>query len=153
MLNIHIIKANFLAGLLSGVIAPVIWPLVVFFTEGKFPTWSAYPLAAVPIFTFTIILGFAGCIIIGIPTLSILEKHNINTPTIAGMSGLIFATIVFFAISVINNYPSLSLTWPLAAFFASIGAFCGFTASALARTNKSLNRIGAPITYKVCSRK
>ena len=143
MPNIHIIKANFFACLLSGVIAPVIWPLVVFFTEGKFPNWSNYPLAAVSIFAFTIILSLAGCIIIGIPTLSILEKHNINTPTIAGMSGLILATIVFFAISVINNYPSVSQTWPLAAFFASMGAICGLTASALARTNKSSSLTGA----------
>ena len=138
MPHIHIIKANFLAGLLSGVVAPVIWPLVVFLTEGGFPTWSSYPLAAVSIFAFAIIIGLAGCIIVGIPTISILEKNNINKPTIAGMSGLIMATIVFFVISIINNYPSLSQTWPLAAFFACMGALCGATASALSSTNKPL---------------
>ena len=140
MPHIHIVKANVLAGLLSGVIAPVIWPLVVFFTEGKFPTWSSYPLTAVSIFAFTVILGVAGCIIIGIPTLLFLEKNNINKPAIAGMSGLIMATIVFFAISTFNNYPSLSQTWPLATFFACIGAICGATASALVHTSKAFKR-------------
>jgi len=136
MPHIQIIKANIIAGLLSGVLAPIIWPLIVLLTEGKLPTWSSYPLAALSIFSFATILSLIGCIIIGIPTLLILENNKLNKPIIAGLSGLVAASVVFFIISISNNYPSLSQSWPLAAFFACIGGFCGFTASALTRRSR-----------------
>jgi hypothetical protein len=133
----HIIKANIYAGFLSGLVAPVIFPLVILLTEGKLPDWSTYPLAAISIFAFATVLSLAACIIIGIPALSILEKNKLNTPIITAISGLFIATIIFFALSVINNYPPLTQTWPLAAFFVFLGSFCGYTASTFSSTNKS----------------
>lgn len=53
----QIIKANLLAGLSPGLVAPVIWPIVAFLVDGKFPTWSTYPMAALSISFFAIIIG------------------------------------------------------------------------------------------------
>lgn len=137
MPHTHIIKANICAAFLSGLVAPVIFPLVILATEGQLPDWSTYSLAAISVFAFATVLSLAASMIIGIPVLSILERVKLNAPIIASIVGFVVATIIFFAISVVNNYPSLAQTWPLATFFVFLGSFCGYTASALSGTYQS----------------
>lgn len=134
----RIIKANLLAGLSPGLVAPVIWPIVAFLVDGKFPTWSTYPMAALSISFFAIIIGLVSCLVLGSPTLISLEKLNLNTPTSAGTSGFIIALFLYFLFTVSKEQSSITQSWPLGVFFAVLGGICGSTASLLSRTNKSL---------------
>lgn len=132
----RIIKATMLAGLLPGLVSPIIWPAVVLFVEGRWPTWSVYPMAALTISFFAIIIALPCCVIFGSPALVGLEKIKLNKSAIAGATGFIIALVVYFLLAVSNNFSSLSPSWPLAAFFAANGAICAAVASSLSRTNK-----------------
>ena len=134
----RIAKATLLAGLLSGVIAPIMWPFVGLLIDGTWPTWSVYPMAALTISFFAIIIATPCCIVLGGLVLLALEKLNLNTPAISGLSGLVLALLIYLLVATSYNYPSLSEFWPLAAFFAIIGSTCGALASYLSSTNKSL---------------
>ncbi len=133
----RLIKSSFKAGLIPGLVAPIIWPLVVLLIEGRWPSWPAYPMAILPISLFAILIAAPSCLVLGAPALFVLERLNLNTPTIAGATGAIIALLIYFILSLVNEYPSVSQSWPLAVFFAIIGASCGATASKLSRTNKA----------------
>lgn len=137
----RIIKATLLAGLLSGLVAPIIWPFVVLLIDGAWPTWSVYPIAAIAVSFFAVIIATPCCIVLGGLAIFILEKHNLNTPAIIGLSGLISALLLYLLVATSNDYPSFSQSWPLAAFFAIIGSTCGALASHLSRTNKHFKMI------------
>lgn len=134
----RITKATFLAGLLSGLVAPLAWPFVVLLINGSWPTWSIYPMAALSISSFTIIIATPCSVVIGGATLFLLEKYDLNTLAITGLLGLITALLIYFLLAGANNYPSLSQSWPLAAFFAVIGLICGVVACYLSRSNNAL---------------
>jgi hypothetical protein len=139
----RITKATLLAGLLSGLIAPAIWPFVVLLIDGAWPTWSVYPVAALTISFFAIIVATPCCIVLGGLVLLALEQLNLNTPAISGILGLVSALLIYLLVATSYNYPSLSEFWPLAAFFVIIGSTCGALASYLSRTNESL-KAGTP---------
>lgn len=132
----RITKATLLAAVLSGLVAPIVWPFVILRIDGAWPTWSIYPMAALAISAFTVIISAPCCIVIGGTALFFLETHNFNAPIITGTLGLISSLVIFFLVGAGNNYPSLSQSWPLAAFFAVFGVFCGVAASLLSRTNE-----------------
>lgn len=135
----RIIKGTMLAGLLPGLMAPIIWPIVVLLVEGGWPTWSTYPMAALSISFFAIIIALPCCVGLGAPALFGLNKLNLNSPAIAGILGFTMALLIFFLFAVSNDYPTFSQSWPLATFFAINGAIAGTAASLLSRTNKQRN--------------
>ena len=65
----RIAKATSLAGLVSGLIAPIIWPFVVLLLDGAWPTWSVYPVAALTISFFAIIIAWSN-IVVSAPSIS-----------------------------------------------------------------------------------
>lgn len=134
-----IIKGTIFAGLLPGVVSPILWPFVVLFFEGRWPDWSIYPMAVVGISFFAILIGLPCCIALGSPALFALDKLNLNTPTIAGIAGSVIAISFYFLLAHIHDYPPVSKMWPLAAFFACNGMACGAMASLGSRQNQSVN--------------
>ena len=131
----QIFKATLLSGLLSGLLAPFIWPFVVLLVDGSWPTWSVYPMAALAITFFAIIIATPCSVVFGSLALFFLEKHNLNTVAITGSLGLTSAVLLYLLVATGYSYPPLSHSWPLAAFFAIIGTTCGVLASYLSRTN------------------
>lgn len=131
----RIIKSTVLAGLLTGLIAPLIWPVVIMLSKGQWPTWSIYPMAALTISLITIIITIPCSLIIGSPALFYLEKVNLNVPTVVGVLGLIVAFFMYLLVAEINNFPLITQAWPLAVFFSILGAINGVTSSMISRTN------------------
>ena len=129
----RITKATLLAGLLSGLVAPIVWPFIFLLVDGAWPTWSVYPMAALTISIFTIIIATPCCVFIGGTMLFFLEKYDLNTPIISGLLGLISALLIFFLATVGSKYPSFSESWPLAGFFALMVVICGMAASLISR--------------------
>ena len=130
----RIIKACFLAGLVPGVLAPFLWPLVVWLMEGELPNWSSYPVAAAGIFFFATILGLGVCGTIGVSCLLCLEKFKLNSPPLFAMLGFILGCAMLYMAGPDQLQTELPRSWPMYAFFGVLGAACGFTASYRSRS-------------------
>jgi len=135
---IEMLKANLLSGLLPAVFSPLLWPFVVLFSEGHFPSWETYPNAALSISFFALLIGLCACLVLGFPSLMVLDRLDLNKPIIASIAGLILAIMLFLIITAGGKDATLSNLWTILIFFALLGAVCGAAASILSRTNKAL---------------
>ena len=135
----RILMASILTGLIPGFITPSLWPFVIYFVEGKFPDLANYPMAAVTIAFFAILIGLGSCLFLGFPTLLTLSKYKINRPLISSMIGMVFSLALFLIMfGTGQNQMTISESWPIATLFAILGLVCGTFASVMSRPNKSL---------------
>jgi hypothetical protein len=142
-----ILMTSFLAGLLPGAIAPILFPFVVLIVEGHFPTWETYPVAAITIALFGAMAGIIGSIVLGIPSLLVLERLNLNRPLVVAVVGAAFGALLFLLFGPDHRQVSLAQSWPIAAFFSILAAVCGYFASKLSRPNKALQPT-SPLTRR-----
>jgi hypothetical protein len=134
----NILMTSFLAGLLPGVIAPILFPFVILIVEGHFPSWETYPAAAITIAFFGAMAGAIGSVVLGVPSLLALERLNLNRPPVAAAVGAVFGVLLFLLFGPDQKQASLAQSWPIAAFFSALAAVCGYFASKLSRPNKAL---------------
>lgn len=134
----RVLKANLIAGVLPGIISPLLWPIVVFLVEGKFPDWVNYPIAAVSIMFFATIIGLAGGVLIGFPTLLLLEKAQLNKPVAAALIALLLVLAGYWVLGPSLAEAPFSQSWPVSLFLGLLGAICALVASRLSRPNQAL---------------
>lgn len=123
------------AGALSAVIAPLLWPAVVYFMKGELPALGDFINAILPIVLFALILGVSVAIIIGVPSLLALEHLQLNKPPIVSVVGMIYGAVLVLMFGPGHTRAPISESWPLYLFFGILGAVIGFVASHLSRTN------------------
>ena len=134
-----IIKASLISGISLGLVAPITWPILIYLVEDRFPAWEAYRTATLSISFFAIFIGLIGSIVIGIPTLKWLDKHNANKPIIAGVIGFVITWIAFYLLSVNSEQTASTPFWIVINYFSLLGAFCGILASKLSSPSKTCN--------------
>ncbi len=139
-----ILMTSFLAGLLPGVIAPILFPFVNLIVEGHFPSWEVYPAAAITIAFFGALAGTIGSIVLGVPVLLALERRNLNRPLVVAVVGAVFGVLLFLLFVHDQTQASLAQSWPIAVFFAVLAAACGYCASKLSRPSKPLQTPSPP---------
>ena len=143
----RILMTSFLAGLLPGVLAPILFPFVVLIVEGHFPSWEIYPVAAITIALFGVMAGTIGSIVLGVPSLLALERLNLNKPPVVAALGAIFGVLLFLLFGPDHRQASLAKSWPVAMFFSVLAAVCGYFASKLSRPNNALQPT-SPLTRR-----
>ena len=124
---------SFLAGLMPGALAPILFPFVVLAVEGHFPSWETYPAAAITIAFFGIMAGTIGSIALGVPSLLALERLNLNRPPVVAAVGAAFGVLLFLLLGPDHRQAPLAQSWPIAAFVSALAAVCGYLASKLSR--------------------
>lgn len=134
----RILMPSFLAGLLPGCLAPILFPFVVLLVEGRFPDWKNYPAAALTIALFGAVAGTIGSIALGVPSIFALEKLNLNKPPVVAAVGAVFGLLFFLLLGPEHGHVSLAQSWPIAAFVSLLAAVCGYSASKLSRFNIAL---------------
>jgi hypothetical protein len=133
----NILMASFLAGLLPGVIAPILFPFVVLIVDGYFPSLEIYPAAAISIAFFGAMAGTIGSIVLGVPSLLALERINLNRPPVVAAVGAVFGVLLFMLFGSDQKQAPLAQSWPIAAFISFLAAVCGYFSSKLSRPNKA----------------
>ena len=131
-----IVKATLVAGLIPGILVPVLWPLVVFLIEGKFPDGASYPMGAVAIAFFATLTGLVVSVGLGSLTLVCLEKYRLNNPILAAGAGFIVGVTVFWLAGPSLSQAPLGRSWPVYLFLGVLGAVCGSMASQLSRPSQ-----------------
>lgn len=131
-----ILKACLFAGLLPGVLAPLLWPFVPTLMDGKSMNWGLVLFSLFPVSIFALIGGLLGCLVLGVPVLVLLEKYGINRPIISIMVGSALGLLIALTWS-LPAERSLVSSWPFVLFFIILGAACAGLASYLCRPNKA----------------
>jgi hypothetical protein len=126
-----IFKASIFAGLLPGLIVPLVWPFVVFAVEGDYPSWSSYPMAMLTISYFSVAIGLGACIILGVPILWAASRLRLNIPLFIALIGGALGLILFLMVLRVPDTSPSSESWPIATLFVLMAAICGYVASYL----------------------
>lgn len=134
----RLVLANLKAGVIPAIFSPIVWPFVVLAMEGEFPNWSTYPMATFTIILFALVVGIFGCMIIGMPTILILQKFNMNIPMVASVIGFISTMTLYLCFGPSLELAPIKQSWPIYLFLGVIGASCGYMASYLSRPNKRM---------------
>ena len=135
----EIFKASFFAGLLPGLIVPLVWPFVILAVEGDFPSWSSYPMAILTISCFSVVIGLGACIIFGAPILWAASRLRLNIPLFLALIGGALGLILFLMVLRVPDISRLSESWPIATLFVLMAAICGYVASFLSVRLKTDN--------------
>lgn len=131
----RILVATIKAGLIPGLLVPFLWISAVLIVTGHFPDWHVYPYYAISF--FALMLGVAGCLVLGLPTLVCLEKLGFNRPIIAAALGSVLPLFVFALFGPIQARVDVLGAWPAYALLALVGAVCGFAASVFSKEKRS----------------
>jgi hypothetical protein len=120
-----------ISGLVPGVLAPALWPAVVAVTKGQsfIDAYGVTVTEILAIAAIAVIGGLAGCLLVGIPVLAVLERLNANRPYIAAIIGALVAWIAWIVFGSVRQESLGTADWAIPLFLALIGAVCGGLAS------------------------
>lgn len=117
------------------ILAPILWPGIVALVEPQDSSTSSYVslggLFAVA--AFGLIGGLIGNVVIGFPSLLLLEFLGVNTLAVAGIVGVVLGGLVYVALGPTFSEVPIRESWPLFVFFGVLGGACGMVASYRAR--------------------
>ncbi len=122
-------QACLFTGPVAAVLAPVLFPIVGLLV-GEDPWPSAlnidgYLLIAV----FALIVGFFGGLIVGLPSLLLLDAIDLNRPALLAIIGAGASCVIYSLLDSSPTQSPMSETWPLYLYVAAIGAACGAISS------------------------
>jgi hypothetical protein len=129
----HLFRNVLLAGLLPGIVAPLLWPAVVYLAAGRLPAWHTYPSAALAMAFVAVLVGLSVAAFIGFPVLLALRRYRLNRPWLAALIGALLAVILAYVYGPWEERSGSLPTWPVYLFMLLLGALCGATASLLTR--------------------
>ena len=125
--------ASLVGGLFAAIVAALLWPVFLWISNGELssPTWAPHNI----LLLLLLVAAFAGVtaiffgILIGFPTLIILEKNKFNRPWVTGIIGALFAAAGFFAIWAQRSDWTALAYWKPLAYLVLIGAAQGVCSS------------------------
>ncbi len=114
--------ACFVAGFIPAILAPMLWPVVLFFAPGQSGSSGLSLTAIIAIAGIAFLIGMGLCLVVGLPTILLLDAVGLNKPAISALAGAILScAIYFFGV----GGASTANIWPSYVFVAIIGACCG----------------------------
>ena len=132
------LTASLMGGLFAAIVAALLWPVFLWLSNGELnsPTWAPQNM----LLLLLLVAAFAGVtatffgVLIGFPTLVILERSQFNRPWVAGTIGVTFAAVGFFAIWTQRDDWTALPYWKPLAYLMVVGAAQGaFSSSFLQR--------------------
>ena len=109
-------------GATAFIVAPLLWPIVVFLEQGSLSPSLLAGLLAVAMFAF--LGGLAFSLVVGFPLLVLLKRVRLNHPLFFALFGAVASTIVF---SQFFTWPLSA--WPLYGYFFIVGGLCSAVAA------------------------
>jgi uncharacterized membrane protein len=109
-------------GAAAFIVAPLLWPLLVFFEQGSLSSTLLAGLLAVAM--FALLGGLAFGLVVGFPLLVLLKRARFNHPLFVVLFGAVASTIVF---SRFFTWPLDA--WPLYGYFFIVGGLCSAVAA------------------------
>lgn len=114
--------ACFVAGFIPAILAPVLWPVVLFFTPRQSVSNGLSLTAIIAIAGIAFLIGMGLCLVVGLPSILLLDAVSLNKPAISAFAGATLSCVIyFFGV----GGASTTTVWPGYVFVAIIGACCG----------------------------
>jgi hypothetical protein len=116
------LRSALTGGAAAFLIAPLLWPFVVYIEQGHFSSTLFAGLLAVS--AFALAAGLVVALLVGFPLLVLLQRLRLTNPLLVVVPAALTSAVVF------SKFLSWPLSaWPLYGYFLIVGGFCGGVAA------------------------